>query len=204
MTSELTRNVCPAVKPTRLAVLAISVSVLVAACGSSNPTAAPTAAPTHRPPPALETFKELLTVEDVQGVVSFPVTLTDVHDFRAKAASVDPSHVETIDPWLGLSFRQTGGAQWISFTALDFDTLDGARTHFDRVRSDDRLELMEDSSCEDWAAAEPNAQGIGAIVAFLKEDKVVTLHSVMPVGQGNTLVNLKGLLELALKVERRL
>ena len=187
-------------KPTSFAALAFSATLLVAACGSS--VAKPT--PTASSPVTQEALRRLLTVDDVLEVTSLPVKFTGVQDFRAMAASADPAQVREIDSWLGLGFQQTDGDQWISLTVVEFETFEAASTYYDRVRADDGLEIVEEIAGVASAAAEPNAQGIGAMVAFLKGDKVVTLHSVMPLGQVNTLVDLQGLIRLARAVERRL
>lgn len=62
---------------------------------------------------------------------------------------------------------------------------------------------MQEPIGNDSYARQFNSEGIGSIVIFLKGDKVVEIHTAMPVGE-SPIVNLSGLLELAKKVEGKL
>ena len=154
---------------------------------------------------AEESFKTLLTEEDVRGVVTTEVALTSqFFDYKARAEGVDSTQVEKMDSWYGLVFAAAGGARGITFAVIDFDSTPSAQGHFETIKSDASPEMREmDAPIGDVSIeVEVNAQGIGSMLVFIKGDRLVSLHTAQPDDQ-EPLVSLAGLKELAELVASR-
>lgn len=159
------------------------------------------------PAPTLtgQQLRALLTVEDVRGVLTTEEPLeTRFYDLADVARAVDPTQVEDMESFYGLRFQTEGAIKGISFTVVDFNTDANALGHFEKVKSEtpgmqDTAQSIGDASAD----VEVNAQGIGSMLVFIKDDRVVSLHTAQAEGQ-QPLVPLEGLEELAKIVASRL
>ena len=119
------------------------------------------------------------------------------------AESVDPQQVIAMDRFYSLSFQTGDRMKYMILTVIDFDSSSSAEQHFQKVRTDSRLESMQEPIGNDSLAKQFNSEGIGSIVIFLKGDKLVQLHTAVPEWE-SPFVDLSGLVELAKKVEGKL
>lgn len=152
-----------------------------------------------------EQFKDLLTVEDIESVLTSMVVLeTEFSDYKKMAESVDPAQVVNMDSWYGMGFYTEDGMKSLTFSVIDFDSQTSAQDHFEKIRAETPgLEIMSLPIGDTSAEVEVNAHGIGSMIVFTEGDKLVQLHTAMPAGE-ETLVALEGLEELARIVETRL
>ncbi len=152
-----------------------------------------------------ERFKALLTVEDIEGVLTSIVALkTEFFDYKEMAESVDPAQVVSVDSWYGMSFDTEDGMKGLTFSIIDFGSETSAQDHFVKmIVETPGLETMSLPIGDISAEVEVNAQGVGSIIVFLKGRKRIQLHTAMPAGE-EALVDLEGLEELMRIVESRL
>ena len=122
---------------------------------------------------------------------------------KEMAESVDPQQVVAMDSFYSLSFQTEDGMKCMTLTVIDFNSNSSAEQHFQKVRIESELESMQEPIGNDSYAKQFNSMGIGSIVVFLIGDKLVQLHTAMPVGE-SPIVDLTGLVELAKKVEGKL
>ncbi len=150
-------------------------------------------------------FKAMLTVEDIEGVLTSIVVLdTEFFDYKKTAGAVDPAQVVNMDSWYGMGFDTEDGMKGLTFSLIDFDSQASAQDHFENMRAQTPgLETMSLPIGDISAEVEVNAQGVGSIIVFLKGRKRIQLHTAMPAGE-EALVDLEGLEELARIVESRL
>ena len=167
--------------------------------GIRSPVGAPGAALTQ------DTFKTLLTTEDVNTLLAAAVILTtDLRDFKAMAASVDPAQTTNMDSWYGVVFAVAESGPSLSFTVIDFDSPPSARAHFDRMTAEaSGMQVMDPAIADASAQIEVNAQGIESMLVFLAGDRLVSLHTAQSADQ-QPLVSLAGIEELARVVASRL
>ena len=181
-----------------LLVLLLS-AVLVAGCASQEQETQPNQSSLTE-----EEFKSLLTVQDVQQVLVSQVELnTQFYNYKEMAESTDPQQVVAMDSFYGLSFQTRDGMKSMTLTVIDFDSSSSAEQHFQKVKTESKLESMQEPIGDDSFAKQLNSEGMGSIVIFLKGDRVVQLHTAMPAGE-SPIVDLSGLEELANKVEGKL
>ena len=151
-----------------------------------------------------EEFKSLLTVQDVKHVLVSEVELnTRFYNYKEMAESVDPQQVVAIDSFYGLSFQTGDGMKSMTLAVIDFDSSSSAEQHFQKVKTESELERMQEPIGNDSFVKQLNSDGMGSIIIFLKGDRLVQLHTAMPVGE-YPIVDLSGLEELANKVDRKL
>lgn len=155
-----------------------------------------------------ENFLTLLTVADIQGVLTSEVPLqTKFYDYRKMTEAVDPEQVVDMESFYGLSFQTEDGTKGITLTVIDFNAEAPAQNHFEKVTTATAEELpfntMDPPLGDRSVEIELNAVGFGSMIIFIKGDKVVLLHSVQPDGQ-QPLTSLKGLEQLAQIVEEKL
>jgi hypothetical protein len=150
-------------------------------------------------------FKTLLTVEDIESVLTSVVVLnTEFFDYKKPAESVDPAQVVNMDSWYGMGFNTQDGMKSLTFSVIDFDSQTSAQDHFEKTTAQTPgLEIMSLPIGDASAEVEVNAQGIGSIVVSIKGDKFIQLHTAMPVGE-EAFVDLEGLEELVRTAESRL
>lgn len=152
-----------------------------------------------------EQFKGLLTVEDIESIVACHVVLeTELFDYKKLAESADPTQVVNMDSWYGMSFATEDGIKSLIVNVIDFVSQTSAQGHFEKIRAETPgLEVMSLPIGDTSAEFEVNAEGIGSIIVSLKGDKLIQLHTAMPVGE-EAFVDLEGLEELIGIVESRL
>ena len=174
-------------------------AVLAASCASQEPETQPNQSSLTE-----EEFKSLLAVQDVQQVLVSQVELnTQFYNYKEMAESTDPQQVVAMDSFYGLSFQTGDGMKAMTLAVIDFDSSSSAEQHFQKVKTESKLESMQEPIGNESFAKQVNSKGIGSIVIFLKGDKLVQLHTAMPVGE-SPIVDLRGLEELANKVEGKL
>lgn len=151
-----------------------------------------------------ENFKSLLTEKDVEKVLESQINITSkFSDFKKMTESINPDNVINMNSFYGLSFQTEDGMKGITFSVIDFDSISSAEQHFQKVINESELENMKTSIGDSSAEKEFNSQGIGSILVFKKENKVILLATTMPENE-KPLTNLKGLEELAKIVDERL
>ncbi|MEE9583171.1 MAG: hypothetical protein V3W01_00735 [Dehalococcoidales bacterium] len=152
-----------------------------------------------------DNFKTLLTVEDIESVLTSMVVLkTEFSDYKKLAESVDPAQVVNMDNWYGMGFDTEDGIKGLTFSVIDFDSQTSAQGHFGMMTAETLgLEIMDSPIGDTSAEVEVNAQGIGSVVVFIKDDKVIQLHTVQLDGE-QPLTDLNGLEKLAKIVAGRL
>ena len=152
-----------------------------------------------------EQFKGLLTVEDIESILTSTMVLeSEFFDYKKLAESVDPAQVVNMDRWYGMSFDTEDGIKSLTFSVIVFASQTSAQDHFEKMRAETPgLEVMSLPIGDTSAEVEVNAEGIGSIIVSLKGDKLIQLHTAMPVGE-EALVGLEGLEELIGIVESRL
>ncbi len=152
-----------------------------------------------------EQFKTMLTVEDIENVLTSMVVLkTEFFDYKKMAESVDPAQVVNMDSWYGMGFNAEDGMKGLTFSVIDFGSQTSAQDYFEKMTAETPgLEIMSLPIGDASAEVEVNAQGIGSIIVFIKGDKLIQLHTAMPAGE-EALVDLEGLEELVRIVESRL
>ena len=201
-----------------LLVLSAGLLVVVACGGEASPTPAATLAPTATASPSAtptidpgidklteESFRALLSLEDVEGVLVTNVPLnTGFINYREMAASVDPAQVVNMDSWYGLTFQTEDGMNGMTLMVVDFDSESSAQDHFELVTTETpELEIIASTLGDAFAEFEFNAQGIGSVLVFIKGDKAIQLHTSITEGQ-QPLVSLEGLEQLAGIVDQKL
>ncbi|WAM22578.1 MAG: hypothetical protein OI715_00360 (plasmid) [Candidatus Methanoperedens sp.] len=151
-----------------------------------------------------ESFKGLLTEKDVEKVLESQINITSkFSDYKNMTESTDPNDVINMNSFYGLSFQTEDGMKGITFSVIDFDSISSAQQQFQKVMNESELENMNTSIGDSSIEKEYNSQGIGSILVFKKENKVISLHTAMPENE-KPLTNLKGLEELAKIVDERL
>ena len=155
--------------------------------------------------PAEEAFKALLTLFDVEKLLTTAVRLnTDVTDFKAMAEVVDPAQVKNMDSFYVLSFQTEDRMKGMTFSAIDFDSEASAQGHFETVKTETPgLQDMDSPIGDASVEVEVSAQGIGSVLVFIQGDVLVMLHTAQPDDQ-EPLLSLAGLDELAKLVASRL
>ena len=151
-----------------------------------------------------ESFKTLLTEEDVRGVLTTEVALTTWFFDYKEMAGADPAQVENMESWYGLVFEAANGTRGITFSAIDFDSASFAHDHFEKMKFEAPPGMRElippigDTS----VGVEVNFQGIGSMLIFINGDRLVSLHTAQSDDQ-EPLLSLEGLEELAKLVASR-
>ena len=130
-------------------------------------------------------FRDLMTIEDVETHLTAKVSLmTEVRDFKDMAGRVDPSQVEKMDSWYGMTIEAADGGQGMTFSVIDFDSTSSAQDHFEKMKSETPgMQAMDTPIGDASSEIDVNAQGIGSMLVFKKGDKVVSLHTAQPEGQ---------------------
>jgi hypothetical protein len=151
-----------------------------------------------------EKFKSLLAEKDVEKVMGSQINITSkFYDYKNMTESTNPNDVINMNSFYGLSFQTEDGMKGITFSVIDFDSISSAQQHFQKIMNESELENMKKSIGDSSIEKEFNSKGIGSILVFKKENKVISLLTAMPENE-NPLTNLKGLEELAKIVDERL
>ena len=164
----------------RLPLAALLLAALTAAaCGAS----AAEPAPAGDGPAEEQAVRQLLTVTDLAdaGAETDGLELR-VEDLRALAEAVDPDQVREIQSWYGLHFERTGRVIGMSLTVVNFDSATRAREQLDLIESGPAFEPMA-QPVGDRSASAGAGDGIGAALAFVSGQRLVTLHSIAAAGE---------------------
>ena len=150
-------------------------------------------------------FRDLITVDDVETRLSVKVSLkAELRDFKEMAGRADPSQVEKVGSWYGMTIEAADGGPGMTFSVVDFDSESSAEDHFVAVMSETSvLRLMTPPIGDISGQVEVNAEGIGSMLVFMSGDKLVSMHTMQSEGQ-SPLVSLEDLEELAALVVSRL
>ena len=150
-------------------------------------------------------FGDLITIEDVEKLLGVKVSLkAELRDFKEMAGRADPSQVEKMDSWYGMTIEAADGGPGMTFSVIDFDSKSSAEDHFVAVMSETSvLRQMTPPIGDISGQVEVNAEGIGSMLVFSSGDKVVSMHTMQSEGQ-SPLVSLEDLEELAALVVSRL
>jgi len=157
--------------------------------------------------PALrrEDVTALLTIEDINLIAVGGGTLTvEYLDVKAMAAGVDASHVVEIESWFSSAFQSNDPIRGLTFSVMDFRSIDAAQEHFDNVKSETPGLIFMDPPIGDISANVVfNGSGLGSIIMYRLGDRFVSLYTAQ-VGEVEPLMPLAGLAELAQLVESRI
>ena len=147
----------------------------------------------------LEVFQSLLTLEDLNDVSQTADLDLEIIDFKERAAQTDPSQVENMRNWYGLT---VSGAGDLTMTVIDFDSLSAAESQYELVTAEGLIDM--DTAVGDRSSSiELNDNGIGSMLVFIQGKALVTLHTAQSAGQP-PLMTLASLGELGKLVARRL
>lgn len=192
-----------------ITLVAAAVAVLAFAACSQEPDDSTPVATAHSTlagaPLTEDAFRELLTKEDVAALLASAETLdAEYRDFKEMAGRVDPSQVEHIESWYGLTVTSSDGTKALSFSVVDFDSASSARTHYEKVKTaTPGMQEMDPPIGESSAQVLINDRGLGGSLVFIMGDKVIPLHTAQPDGQP-PLVPLEDIERLAELIASRL
>ena len=130
----------------------------------------------------LESFEDLLTLEDIKTVSPVEDLDSEITDYKEQAGQVDPGQVQDMRSWYGFNVSSRGGNPGLTMTVIDFDSVAAASRHYEFVAADDLLPM--DTTVGDLSAlAEFNNQGIGSMLVFIQGNAMVSLHTTVDAGQ---------------------
>ena len=147
----------------------------------------------------LEVFQSLLTLEDLNDVSQTADLDLEIIDFKERAAHTDPSQVENMRTWYGLT---VSGAGDLTMTVIDFDSLSAAESQYELVTAEGLI-AMDTAVGDRSAGVELNDNGIGSMLVFIQGKALVSLHTAQSAGQP-PLATQAALEELGKLVARRL
>ncbi len=157
--------------------------------------------------PALgqEDIAAFLTGDDINLTAGVVGALTvEYQDVKAMAADVDASHVVEIESWFSSAFQSNDPIRGLTFSVIDFRSIDAAQEHFDNVRSETPGLIFMDPPIGDISANVVfNGAGLGSIIMYRLGDRFVSLHTAQPSGV-EPMMPLAGLEELAQLVQDRM
>ena len=161
--------------------------------------------PTAEPTGALaDDVTVLLLAGEVATVAGVDGLSTERVDQKAAAAAVDPAQVEHIDSFDSLSFGSLTGSRFVVLTAVHFDSEMAATERIGLLLADSsRYRPLDVPIGDASGGAEPNANGIGSLIAFKMGEWTIALHTAQPDGT-QPLVTMDGLHSLAEIVAGRL
>jgi hypothetical protein len=150
----------------------------------------------------LDSFEDLLTLEDIKAVSPVENLDSEITDYKEQAGQVDPGQVQDMRRWYGFTVSSRGGNPGLTMTVIDFDSVAAASRHYEFVAADDLLPM--DTTVGDLSAlAEFNNQGIGSMLVFIQGNAMVSLHTTVGAGQ-LPLMTRESLVEMATLVSDRL
>lgn len=173
--------------------------------GDSSPTAKPDGL--VGPILTAEEFRSLLTVQEVQGVLTESQGLKETQflDIKSLIDDRDVEQTFPMDSGFSLFFVNHDGSKSIRVGVFDLESPVAASNQYEEVKDQTapELEVMEPPIGHASAQMEANAAGIGSNIVFLRSDILVTLHTGMPEGT-EPLTDLAGLRELAKLIDQRI
>lgn len=211
-----------------LAVLGLSLALV--ACGGAKPTPTPATGSTTTSPvfPSLtpvnpfgtpsadgasdadplgiteEKMLTLLTVEEVQKVVSLPVQPSAVLDNKSLTEAQDPAQVASMNSWFSRFFATENTGQALILRVVDYRFPSAAQGQFGFVAVEQGLKSTNPIIGDGSAVIEFEGDVIDAVLIFYKGDKYVQMESIVLAKVETRLINLEGLAELARIIASRL
>ena len=158
-------------------------------------------------------FRNLLTLDEVESIVKVKEELqeyafTDIKmllDSRVDTQRVAVQQVFPLDSGYSVFFGNDQETKSIRLAVLDMKTLVDATHQYEEIKSstEPALQVMESPIGHASAEIDANIAGLGANIVFIKGDKLITLHTIMPEGE-LPLTDLEGLRQLARIIEQKL
>jgi hypothetical protein len=147
----------------------------------------------------LEVFQNLLALEDLTAASQAADLDLEIIDFKERAAQVNPSQVQNMHSWYGLTVSGGGG---LTMTVMDFDSLSAAESQYELLTAEGLL-AMDTAVGDRSAGVELNDNGIGSMLVFMQGKALVSLHTAQGADPA-PLVTQAGLEELGKLVASRL
>ena len=158
-------------------------------------------------------FMNLLSLEEVESVLIEKEELqqyafTDIKmllDSRIDTQRVAVQQVFPLDSGYSVFYGNKQETKSIRFAVLDMNTLVDATNQYEEIKSSTEppLQVMESPIGHASAEIDANIAGLGSNIVFIKGDKLITLHTIMPEGE-LPLTGLEGLRQLARIIEQKL
>ena len=158
-------------------------------------------------------FRNLLTLDEVESILKIKEDLqeyafTDIKmllDSRVDTQRVAVQQVFPLDSGYSVFFGNDQETKSIRLAVLDMKTLVDATHQYEEIKSstEPALQVMESPIGHASAEIDANIAGLGANIVFIKGDKLITLHTIMPEGE-LPLTDLEGLRQLARIIEQKL
>ena len=151
-----------------------------------------------------EKMLALLTLDEVQSLVSLPVVASDVRDSKSLAEAENPERVAAMDSWYTRYFASEDGHA-ILLSVFDYRFPSAAQGQFSNIVLElgltSTFPIIGDGSAE----IEFEGEVIDGVIVFYKGDRYILLQSVVLNEMAETrLIDLGGLRELAKLIVLRL
>ena len=158
-------------------------------------------------------FRNLLSLKEVESVLKEKEELqeyafTDIKmllDSRVDTQRVAVQQVFPLDSGYSVFFGNNQGTKSIRFAVLDMKSLVDATHQYEEIKNSTEppLQVMESPIGHASAEIDANIAELGSNIVFIKADKLITLHTIMPEGE-LPLTDLEGLRQLARIIEKKL
>lgn len=152
-------------------------------------------------------MENILALEDVQGIVSIPVQVTEIQDVKSLLDAQQPGQTDAMDNWFSRDFITADAAQGISFGLVDYRFNTGAEGTFNNTVIEQGLvgtsEILGDGSGQKTFAAE-DVDAVVMFIVFYKGDKYVELQGLVRKSADLHVIDMEGLMELAKLMDSRL
>ena len=160
-----------------------------------------------------EQFRDLLSVKEVESVLKEKEELqeyafTDIKillDSRVDTQRVAVQQVFPLDSGYSVFFGNNQETKSIRLAVLDMKSLVDATHQYEEIKNSTEppLQVMESPIGHASAEIDANIAELGSNIVFIKADKLITLHTIMPEGE-SPLTDLEGLRQLARIIEKKL
>ena len=154
-----------------------------------------------------EEFRSLLTVKEVQGVLTESQGLKETQFLDIKKLMEDRDVEQTfpMDSGFSVFFVNHDGSKSVRLGVFDLESTVAASNQYEEIKEQTapELEVMTEPIGHASAQMVANAAGIGSNIVFLRSDILVTLHTGMPEGM-EPLTDIAGLRDLAKIIDQRI
>ena len=212
------------VKHLGLILVAVFIAATLACSDSDDPPStesdvveeqtSPTEEPEAKEPEALvgavltaEEFRSLLTVQDVQGVLTESQGLKETQflDIKQLLDNRDVEQTFPMDSGFSVFFVNHDGSKSVRLGVFDLESTVAASNQYEEIKEQTapELEVMTEPIGHASAQMVANAAGIGSNIVFLRSDILVTLHTGMTEGT-EPLTDIAGLRDLAKIIDERI
>ena len=148
-------------------------------------------------------IRALLTLEDVEAVVTLSVQEVGIENLK-ESGQGDPTEVAAMQSWYALSFQTPDQTQFVQISVADYFAASSAQLRLTRALLEMQLFPTDRPIGDGSAYIQVQSGGVGDLIFLIKDDKAVQVLSSMAPGQGQSLIDLEGLLEVARTVAGRL